>query len=157
MAGVSVRISSKELSALTGRLNKMVQRAEDLRPAMQEIGEYMQRSTVNRILRQKKSPEGDPWAELSELTISLKGHDRPLFQSGELADSINLKSVTNRGFTLQAGAKHASFQQKGVRKVRGKYRSNKPSPQIPPRPFMGFSQENIKRISQILREYVFDK
>ncbi len=157
MAGVGLRVDTRELRKLTDRLNRMLHQAESLRPAMEEIGEYMQRSTQNRILRQKRSPSGDPWAELSELTIELKGHDRPLYQSGELAESIEVKNVNDRGVTIKANAPHASYMQGGVRKVKGKYKSKRPSPQIPALPFMGFSEENLKRIAKILREHVFER
>lgn len=157
MAALGIRLNAGDVAKLSSNLNRIVRQAENLVPAMETIGEYMVRSTQNRILRSKTSPEGDRWARLSELTTSLKGHDQPLFHSGRLAESIKVKNVSNRGVTIYSSAPYAGYMQSGVRKVKGKYRSKKPAPQIPARPFMGFSQENLKRISQILRKHVFEQ
>lgn len=153
MSGFSLSFEL-DASLVTARLHKLLQRTGNLSPAWQDAAEYMRNSTVNRILRTKKSPEGERWAALSEVTIELKGHDKPLFETGELSESIGVGDVSDEGFEIFSSSDHASYMQEGVQTLRGAFRSKKPAPQVPPRPFMGFSDENMKRISQILHNYL---
>jgi phage virion morphogenesis protein len=151
VAGINVAIDT---SSFNTRLTDLLKHLSNLSPVWEEAAEYMKRSTINRILRSKRSPSGERWAALSELTIALKGHVRQLFETGELAQSVKVSDVSDGGFIVSATADHASYMQDGVKKIRGKYRSNRPSPQVPPRPFMGFSDENKKRIAKMLRDYL---
>lgn len=153
MAGFSLSFEL-DTSLITRRLARLLERSGHLEPAWQDAAEYMKNSTVNRILRTKKSPEGERWAALSEVTIELKGHDKPLFETGELSNSIGIGDVSNDGFEIFSASDYASYMQEGVQTLRGAFRSKKPAPQVPPRPFMGFSDENMKRISQILHNYL---
>jgi phage virion morphogenesis protein len=154
MPSLSVRLESADLARLNSRISKLLHDTLNLEPVWAEAAEYMKNSTANRILRTKMSPEGERWEALSDVTIALKGHDRPLFQSGELAGGINILDVSNDGFMITADAPYASYMQKGVKKVKGAFKSKRPQPQIPARPFMGFSDENVRRISKMVRDYL---
>jgi phage gpG-like protein len=115
---------------------------------------HMKNSTVNRIARSKTSPSGERWEALSEITIALKGHDQPLFQSGEMMRGIDIGDVSNDGFMITSAAPHSSWMQKGVRKKRGTKKNPRGQPGIPARPFMGFSNENVRRISKMLHDHI---
>lgn len=118
---------------------------------MREASQYMVHSTQTRITRDHRSPSGVDWAPLSDLTIMLKGHDRPLFQTGFLSRSIHTSKATDKGFVVKTDAPYAGWMQKGVKRTSGRYRGT-----IPPRPFAGFSQTNIRRLSQMLRRHILE-
>ncbi|MEH2517482.1 phage gpG-like protein [Bradyrhizobium sp. AZCC 1610] len=156
MPSLSVRLDQQTLSRLNRRLAELLRDATDLEPVMQQAAQYMKNSTVNRIVRTKTSPGGERWAALSDVTAELKGHDQPLFHSGEMSRGINIADVSDDGFMIVADAPYASYMQRGVSKVKGAFRSKRPSPQIPARPFMGYSEENIRRISKMIRAHIFN-
>jgi phage gpG-like protein len=157
MPSIAVRLIADDLAKLNKRIAKLLHDAVDLEPVMAEAAQYMRRSTVNRILRTRASPEGERWQALSDVTIALKGHDRPLFESGELVAGIYVQEVTPEGFVLAADSDHASYMQKGVAVVKGAFKSKRPMPQIPARPFMGFSDENVRRISKMIRDHLAEE
>jgi phage virion morphogenesis protein len=154
MAGLKFDIGLSHITKLSQRVKRLLQHSEHLAPAMELAAQYMVNSTRNRILRTKTGPDGEKWAAISELTAKLKGHDSILFETGTLANSIRVGDVSDHGFSIIADDQVASFLQNGVRKLKGMYRPKKPAPQIPARPFMGFSEENNKRIAQIIRNYL---
>jgi phage virion morphogenesis protein len=153
MPSLSVRLDAEDLARLNRRLAKLLQDTVNLAPVWEQAAEYMKRSTQNRF-RTRKGPDGEYWEALSDVTIALKGHDRPLFQSGELLGSINVSEASNDGFMITADAPYASYMQRGVKQVRGAFKSRRPQPQIPARPFMGFSDENVRRITKMLRDHL---
>jgi phage virion morphogenesis protein len=156
MSGLQLKIDVSDFSRLTKRLERLLHQAGNMRPVMQEAAEYMVNSTKNRILRTKRGPDGEKWAAISALTAELKGSTAIMFETGDLARSVQVGDVSDHGFMIFTDAEQASWLQGGVRQVKGKYRPKTPRPQIPPRPFMGFSQSNIKRISKMLRDYLAD-
>jgi phage gpG-like protein len=154
MANVAVRLDAADLAKLSKRISDLLHDTLDLTSVMEDAAQYMKRSTVNRILRSKTSPEGERWEALSDVTIALKGHDRSLFASGELAAGIYVEEITPDGFVIAADSDHASYMQNGVAVVKGAFKSKRPMPQIPARPFMGFSDENVRRISKMIRDHL---
>lgn len=147
MPSVRINIDTRLFSA---RLNEMLRSIGSMEEVWQDAAQYMVNSTRNRILRQKVSPSGEAWAPLSEVTIELKGHDRALFHTGELARSIEVTSSGPDGFTVAAQAEHASYMQNGVKRTGGFI----PNKRVPARPFMGFSEANKRRISRMLRDHI---
>jgi phage virion morphogenesis protein len=154
MPSLSIRLEASDLARLNSRISKLLHDTLNLEPVWTEAAEYMKNATANRILRTKTSPEGDRWEALSDVTIALKGHDKPLFHSGGLAEGISVLDVSNDGFMITADAPYASYMQKGVKRVKGAFKSKRSEPQIPARPFMGFSDENVRRISKMVRDYL---
>jgi phage virion morphogenesis protein len=154
MPSLSVQLDAGDLARLNRRLSKLLHGSLNLEPVWQQAAEYMKQSTKNRILRTKTAPDGERWAALSDVTIEMKGHDAPLFQSGEMAGSVDILEVSNDGFMINTDAPYASYMHNGVQQVKGAFRSKRPAPQIPARPFMGFSDENVRRISKMVRDYL---
>jgi len=156
MADLQVKIDRDDFKKLDKRLAELLHDVLHLEPVMKDTAEYMKRSTVNRILRSKTSPDGERWEALRDVTVNLKGHDRILFQSGELSRGIQIEDVSNDGFILSStalnedGEPYSSYVQDGVKRTRGMIRGKK----IPPRPFMGFSDENKRRIAKMIRDYL---
>jgi phage gpG-like protein len=78
-----------------------------------------------------------------------------MFETGD-GPERRVGDVSDHGFMIFTDAEQASWLQGGVRQVKGKYWPKTPRPQIPPRPFMGFSRSNINRISKMIRDYLAD-
>jgi len=150
MAGLAIRIDEHDLRRLDKRISELLHDVLHLEPVMSEAAEYMKRSTVNRILRTKTSPDGERWEALRDVTVNLKGHDRILFETGGLANSIQIEDVGHDGFTLGSTADYASYMQEGIKRTKGMINNET----VPARPFMGFSDENKRRIATMIRDYL---
>ncbi|WP_439357784.1 phage virion morphogenesis protein [Bradyrhizobium sp. DASA03007] len=150
MAGLKLEIDSHDIRRLTKRIETLLHDVLEMHEVYGQAAEYMKRSTVNRVLRTKTSPEGERWEALRDVTVNLKGNDTILFEYGDLARSIQVSDVSNDGFELIADSNHASFMQEGVKRTRGMIKGKT----IPPRPFMGFSDENKRRIATMIRDYL---
>jgi phage virion morphogenesis protein len=151
MPSLSVRLDQADLSRINRRISHLLQAAENLEPVWQKAAEYMVRATKNRILREKRDPRGERWAALSEVTKELKGSDSILFETGSLARGIQILDVSHDGFMVTSEAPHSSWMQRGKARQTGFIKSNRP---VPARPFMGFSDENVRRISKMVRDYI---
>ncbi|MDB5610651.1 MAG: phage virion morphosis protein putative tail completion [Bradyrhizobium sp.] len=150
MSGLAIRIDEHDLRRLNKRISDLLHDVLHLEPVFEEAAQYMKRSTVNRILRSRTSPEGERWEALSDVTVNLKGHDRILFVTGGLANSIQIEDVGHDGFTLGSTADHASYMQEGIKRTKGMIKNKT----VPARPFMGFSDENKRRIATMIRDYL---
>ncbi|GAA0005343.1 hypothetical protein BDS110ZK4_27240 [Bradyrhizobium diazoefficiens] len=153
MPSFSVRMNAESLAQLNKRITKLLQDAEHMEPVWQQAAEYMVRSTQNRINKTQTSPSGERWAGLAALTIKLKGTDWPLYATGKLVGGIHTGEIDNHGFQVVSDAPYSSYVQDGVKNSRGKYKK-KTTPHSPARPFMGFSAENARRISKMIRDHL---
>lgn len=145
------------LDLVTRRLDSIRNKISDLRPVLEEIGQYMVRSTQHRIVRSKTSPDGERWADNSDLTVELKGRNSPLYHTGNLSKSVRVTKLDANRVVVSATSPYASHNQHGVNRVRGKYRSNRPPKQVSARPFMGLSDANVRRITKIVNDYVMGR
>lgn len=152
---IGLKVNVKGLSALSKKLNALTGRLRNPEPILNDIAQYMVRVTQNRIIRTKTAPDGTKWAANSELTQYLKGRNSPLYASGNLAGSIKVTRKDRFGFTVGSSEESAAPNQFGVKVMSGRYRSKtKPKPQIPARPFLGFSDTNKVKIAKMMREYI---
>jgi phage virion morphogenesis protein len=152
---IRIRVSKKSLSDLDKKLKKLIERIDNPRPILNDIANYMVRVTQNRITTSKRGPDGTRWADNSELTQYLKGKNSPNYASGELASSISVIRRDRYGFSVGTKLAYGAYVQEGQRVMKGKYKSKtKPAPQIPARPFMGFSDQNKVKIAKMMREYI---
>jgi phage virion morphogenesis protein len=150
MAGLKLDVDDRDLRRLSKRIDTLLHDVLEMHTVYGEAAEYMKRSTENRILRSKTSPDGERWEALRDVTVNLKGNDTILVETGDLARSIKVSDVSNDGFELIADSAHASFMQEGIKRTRGLIKNKV----VPPRPFMGFSDENKRRISKMIRDYL---
>jgi phage virion morphogenesis protein len=150
MSGLALRIDEHDLRRLHKRIADLLHDTLHLEPVYEEAAEYMKRSTVNRILRTKTSPDGERWEALRDVTVNLKGHDRILFETGGLANSIQVEDIAHDGFVITSTADYASYMQEGIKRTKGMIKNKT----VPPRPFMGFSEENTRRIAIMIRDYL---
>lgn len=150
MPALKIEVDGHDFKRLNKRISDLLGDVLELHSVYDEAAQYMKRSTENRILRSKTGPDGERWEALRDVTVNLKGHDTILFESGELSRSIQVSDVSNDGFELMAAAPHASYMQNGIESTRGFIKGKK----VPPRPFMGFSEENKSRIAKMIRDYL---
>ncbi len=129
----------------TKDLEQLLKQLSDTRPALQAIGRMLVESTQERLQKTKTSPDGAKWAPWSLATLlgrQKKGNSALglLFDSGSLSRSITYE-VTENQVTVGARAKYASFLQDGTDKM-------------PARPFVGISNEDERRIQDILTAHL---
>jgi phage gpG-like protein len=147
---IDITLTRSQLQSLSKRLDGLVRRTRNLGPFFDDASAYMVNVVQHRILRSKRSPSGERWPALSEATIDIKGHGTILFQTGALARSISVDATDTSGFVITADAEYAGYMQNGVSRTGGMI----PGKRIPPRPFMGISDTNVKVISKMLKDYV---
>jgi phage virion morphogenesis protein len=150
MSGLAIKIDANDLRRLDKRITDLLHDVLHMEPVMAEAAQYMVRSTVNRILRSKTGPDGERWEALRDVTVNLKGNDTILFQTGDLSRSIRVEDVSDQGFMITSDSDHASYMQDGIKRTRGMIKNK----EVPARPFMGFSDENKKRIAKMIRDYL---
>lgn len=154
---IRLNFSERGLRKLNAYLEGLLKRAKNPGPVMKDMGQYMVRSTKNRLDSTKTSPSGEEWKPLSEVTKKIRAHkgatygdDDTLRQYGELRQGIYLESSSDYGFTVGSSADHSDYMQSGVARTGGRISGKS----IPARPFMGFSDTNLKRMAHMLNKYI---
>jgi phage virion morphogenesis protein len=144
-------------------------RMGDLRPVMQEIGEYLVVSTKERFAT-STAPDGSRWAPNSEATVAAllrarggikrkgaPGSKRPLIgETQRLSTEINYRA-TSDSVAVGSAEEYAATQQFGANKgAFGRTRRGAPIPfgDIPARPFLGLSPDDRREILDILSEHL---
>lgn len=159
-----ITINDAEINAA---LEKLVDRLENPRKLMQDIGEFMVGSTKARFT-QGVDPEGTPWAAKSLATIasyrSRAGKSpnsrvdvRPLFgPTGTLSSTINYEA-SDEGVLVGSARVYAAVMQFGAKK--GEFGSTKrgqpiPFGNIPARPYLGVSDSDRTSLGEIIAEWL---
>lgn len=150
MSGVrySVRVNDAEVQEA---LNQLIKRGTDLTPAMANIGEELLISHDQRF-RDQKSPEGIPWAPLSEATKSLKSKnvDTILVLNHVLSGTLNYQASSDNllfGSPLEYAATHQFGRTTSPN-------SMIPNKEIPARPFLGVDESDRDMILDTLSDYL---
>lgn len=122
-------------------------------PAMMEIGEELLISHDQRF-RDKKSPDGVPWAPLSETTKSLKTKnvDTILVLNGLLSGTLNYQASSDNllfGSPLEYAATHQFGRVTSPN-------SMIPNKAIPARPFLGVDENDREMILETLSDYLLN-
>jgi phage virion morphogenesis protein len=150
MAGVTIKVEDAELQA---KLAELIARAEDVSPALQEIGEVLVASTKARFSAEQ-SPDGTPWAANTEVTKQRKTNPKILTESGLLGDLIQyqVRSVSGTARSVEVGSNrvYAAMQQFGGTKAEWPHLWG----DIPERPFLGVSTSDKESIMDILSNYL---
>ena len=180
MAGAGLHLEVKvEDAELRARLAQLISKCSHPAPALEEIGEVLWTSTRQRF-EDERGPDGEPWAANSPLTLALKlgvikskksnvtksgelsargrravGVQKVLHQSGILADTL-ARQLIDGGHGVEVGTNrvYGAVQQFG--NPANRYYNTPggaPAP-IPPRPFLGISDEDRTRIIEILEDYL---
>ncbi|MGU3161019.1 phage virion morphogenesis protein [Vibrio cholerae] len=153
MAGVryAVRINDDEIHQ---RLNKLLEKGTDLTPAFATIGEDLLISHHQRFMDQE-SPDGVPWAPLSETTQALKTKnvDTILVFNDFLRSTLNYQASPKEllfGSPLEYSATHQFGRTTAPN-------SMIPNKEIPARPFLGIDDGDRDMILDNLSDFLMNR
>ncbi|MDI5994416.1 phage virion morphogenesis protein [Pseudomonas sp. MDMC216] len=130
-------------------LNGLMKHAQDVRPALQDMGEYFIESTKRRFAT-KTAPDGTRWEDNSSVTEERKGKNDPLIgESRRLSNEIHYRATAT---TLEWGSSlvYAGMQQFGGLKAAYPHLWGN----IPKREFLGMSSEDEAMALEILQEHL---
>jgi phage virion morphogenesis protein len=137
---------TKVLDALK-RLNKAT---DDLRPALKQIGEYLQETTKQRFTS-TTAPDGSKWLLNTLATLDYKQGDRPLTgETGVLGDTIVSQIVDKNTLEVGSFLEYAAMQQFGGTKSEFPHLWG----DIPARPFLGLSEDDEKEVLEIVNDHL---
>ncbi|MCC5618175.1 phage virion morphogenesis protein [Nostoc sp. CHAB 5836] len=135
----SIQYNDKQVS---DRLSQILAQTGNLKPALQEIGEYMLYATDQRFVTET-DPQGIPWKPLTPFTLRqkrAKGRILKILQcTGLMRSRVNYQVIGNQcivGVNDEKAKKH----QLGIG--------------VTKREFMGVSTDNTVEIIDILDEHV---
>ncbi|MFN3599516.1 MAG: phage virion morphogenesis protein [Aquificaceae bacterium] len=157
---IKITIEDKKVKEI---LERLTEKTQDLSPLMKRIGGIML-SAVEENFEQEGRPK---WSPLSSKTIKQrekKGHwpGKILQLSGRLASSISM-SYSKDSAIVGTNVKYASTHQfgfQGLVSVRTHERKGKPvkahprKMNIPARPFLKLTDEDMQKIKEAMLEYL---
>ncbi|MGR2850381.1 phage virion morphogenesis protein [Vibrio vulnificus] len=150
MAGVRYSIEMNE-AAVQAKFKELLERTEHMEPAMMEIGEELLISHDQRF-RDQRSPDGVPWAPLSETTKSLKTKnvDTILVLNRFLSRTLNYQASSDN-LLFGSPLEYAATHQFGRTTTPNSMIPNKA---IPARPFLGVDENDRQMILRVLSDYL---
>lgn len=162
---ITVRVDNKAvlsvLASLSGRM-------QNLKPAMRGIGAEL-REVSMRSFDGQHAPDGHAWRPLSAAAIVARARRnapkgfaknraktlarfasgaKALLNTGELRNSIQVKSATATSVTVGTRLPYAAIHQFGGMAGRGR------KVRIPARPFIGLDERGSAQIVDALRAYI---
>lgn len=130
----------------TGKgIQNAIESLDDPSELLNEVGEALALSTIQRIMTTKTAPSGQawaPWATSTLLARNKKGNAAQglLYDTGALGNSITWQV---KGKTVEVGSSLG---------VIGEYLQNGTA-NMPARPFIGLSKEDLTEAQRITKEY----
>ncbi|HEY0155457.1 MAG TPA: phage virion morphogenesis protein [Longimicrobium sp.] len=154
MAGVKLSATADDRQARL-LLHRLVLKAVNPQPALDEIGAMLVSSAQQRI-QEEEDPEGNPWPELAESTQNrriskrrLRGDEHMLRVKGHLFNSITHRA-SRRDVQWGSNRKYAALQQMGGTRDM----ENAGARANPGRAFLGISAADEREMRQILHDYL---
>jgi len=133
---------------VTGALDRLSGSMDDMTPLMEQLGEYLTKSTKDRFA-DGKGPDGAAWAANSPVTLARKSSVKPLVQSGTMREGIFHDA--GRDFVeVGSGVVQAAMMQFGGTRAAFPHLWG----DIPARPFIGLSPEDETNMLDIIEEYL---
>ena len=122
-------------------LDEVQSRLKNFRPALGEVGAYLERKAQLRF-KMQRDPTGKPWADLKPATWARKKTKMILQEStsGGLLGSIAF-NVGADEVRIKPSAEYGIFHQTGTKNMVA-------------RPFMGFEPDDAGRITQIFEDHL---
>ena len=149
---ITIKIKDDEITAALTRLSVHL---ADLRPVMDDIGEYLVKSTKDRFGK-GVSPDGVPWAPKSPVTLAAYGarksnriDTRPLFGPSNQLNNQIFHEATSNSVEVGSDRVYAAMMQFGGTKAQFPNLWGN----IPARPFLGISPKDETNIVAILSEW----
>jgi phage virion morphogenesis protein len=127
----------------------MLQRSGNLRPLLLEIGEDLVDAT-HQSFYTATSPDGTPWKDNSDVTLARKTSTTPLTDKGDLAASIHYSVIGNESVEVGSNMVQAAMMQYGGTKAQFPHLWG----DIPARPFIGLSDEDVRNILALASGYL---
>ena len=156
MAGarITVEFDDAQVRRALGRLRAAV---ADMTPVMVDVGHHLVNTTRQRFF-DEETPEGQPWAPLSETTRRRKKKNvgKVLTEEGTLRGGIAHQAGPD-GVDVGASIIYAGVHQFGAAKgAFGATSKGGPIPwgDIPARPFLGLSNEDEDEIAALVADYL---
>lgn len=149
---ISVKLDNQRVIKALEHLSKAT---ANPRPALLAIGEDLVKSTKKRF-DESRGPDGKAWAPNSPATLKRKRGSKPLIGEGTLRDQISYSESSNV-LTIGSSMVYAATQQFGAKQGEfGRTKRNAPIPwgRIPPRPFLGISDEDEHMIIETISDYL---
>ncbi len=143
MAGANINIEVQGLDEIGAALERLQQAAGNLLPVFRDIGEHLLLAHDERFKAQE-SPEGDPWAPLSEMYKARKKRNK-----GKI---LVLDDVLAGTLRYQATAESVLF---GTDRVYGaSHQFGRDERNIPARPFLGLSATDGDEVLRLIGEHL---
>lgn len=125
-------------------LQKAIDSLDDPTELLEQVGEILALSTIQRIVTTKTAPDGKawaPWARSTLLDRTKKGNAALglLHDTGALGQSITWR-VNGKSVEITSTSPIAPYLQNGT-------------PNMPARPFIGFSKEDLDAAHKATVEY----
>jgi len=146
MAGAVVSVDAREIKRLAAVLNSSTLDAGSRRKLMASLGVELEDQTKERF-ETKRSPEGTPWAEISEkhrlyLEARFPGSQPPLVVGGELRDTVESQASE---WTVLTGATkiYAAVHQFGWDEKN-----------IPARPYLGIGTTDEEALVAVAEDFL---
>jgi phage virion morphogenesis protein len=153
MAQIQFTVTDSELQAALGEI---ADRATDLTPALNDLGEYLVRKTRQRF-DTSTAPDGTRWAPLAERTKKAKQRrattGRPyrtranpgdiLKDTFTLRDSITYQVANPQSLAIGTNIEYGIYHQ-----------STQPRTKIPYRPFLGLDAADREEAIDIIRDHL---
>lgn len=128
-------------------LQALARRAQDLEPAMDDIGRMLRTSARQRI-QAAEAPDGSSWPPLSAATRRRRGESaKPLQDKRHLFQSLTWRASASEA-VVGSNRRYARIQQLGGEAGRGL------KVKIPARPYLGVSDADRGEIGAILLDHV---
>lgn len=139
MAGSKFTLETSALKPLEARVRIMA--GMDTGALMPRLGEYLLRSTQDRF-KSQTAPDGTAWEALAPRTAKRKKYnpDKVLTERGFLRKGIAWQVLNKTTVEVGSNLVYAATHQFG--------RGN-----IPPRPFLGLSDQDERKIDAIIRSW----
>lgn len=120
-------------------LDDVQSRLKNFRPALGEVGAYLERKAKLRFVKQQ-APDGTKWAPLKPSTLLSKKTNTILRETGNLVNSIAF-NVGADEVRIKPSAEYGIFHQTGTKNMVA-------------RPFMGFEPDDAANIQQIFEDHI---
>ncbi len=150
MAGTQITITEQGFDGALAAFQQLIDRGQDLQPALNAIAEYLRGSTQDRITA-GESPDGTPFAALSDFTLGAKSRnqDKILIERGYLYNLVY--QVSSEQMQLGSNMVYAAMHQFGGTTAPNSMIPNK---DIPAREFLGVSQDDEIEIIATVGDYL---
>lgn len=143
MASIQIKVQGDD--AFKQALKQLENKASNLKPYFDDLGEYMVLSTRERFDREV-DPDGNRWPELAPATVARKArknkNPKILQQDSILRDSITPDATQDQlemGTNLEYGPTH-------------QYGDS--SRNIPARPYLGFSDQDLQEAMDLIGDHL---